>query len=390
MSILDVLLLALAAGAVVGGYRLGFVTRVVSWIGLALGLVVAVRLAPALVERLDPSHAGLVLVLTIGLLLVGASLGQALGFFLGARLRPHHTDGVAGRVDGALGALAGVAGLVVLVWLLLPVLAVSPEWISRPVTTSWVARTIDRRLPPPPDAMAALRSLVGDDSFPEVFAALRPTPDLGPPPAATGLDETTSDAVARSVLKIEGVACSKVQDGSGWVVAPDTVVTNAHVVAGQEQTEVIRDDGRRLDATVVAFDPERDLAVLDVDGLERPALPVLAGTATPGTIGGVFGHPGGEPLRIAPFEVSRPIEATGRDIYGDGTTRREVLELAASLRPGDSGSALVDPSGVVVGVAFAIARDQSTVAYALATPELAPVLAAAAGDVRVPTGACLN
>nr|WP_283250945.1 MarP family serine protease [Rhabdothermincola salaria] len=374
----------------VGGYRLGFITRVVSWIGLAVGLILAVRLAPALVSRIDPSHAGIVLVLTVGLLLVGASLGQALGFLVGGRLRPRRPDGVVGRLDGAMGAIAGVVGLVALVWLMLPVLAVSPPWISRPVTTSWVARAVDQNLPEPPDAMAALRSLVGEDSFPEVFEALRPTPDLGPPPEATGLDQATSETVARSVLMIEGVACARVQDGSGWVAAPETVVTNAHVVAGQARTEVIRDDGRRLDARVIAFDPDRDLAVLDVDGLDRPALTVVEAAAAAGTIGGVFGHPGGEPLRIAPFEVARPLEATGRDIYDATTTRRQVLELSAALRPGDSGSALVDPTGRVVGVAFAIARDQPDVAYALATPELEPVLADAAVGATVTTGACLG
>lgn len=389
MSLFDLLVVVLAVAAVTGGYRLGFVTRVVSWVGLALGLYLAVRLTPALVSRLDPDHPGLVLVLTIGLLLVGASLGQALGFLVGARLRPGRSDGAAGAVDGAAGAAAGLAGLLVLVWLLLPVLGASPAWISRPVTTSWVAQTIDAHLPPPPDAMEALRSLVGEDAFPRVFDALRPTPDLGPPPAASGLSQATSEAVARSVVKVEGVACRKVQDGTGWVAADDRIVTNAHVVAGEGDTQVIRDDGRRLDATVVAFDPERDLAVLAVPGLGRPALPVAGGVAGNGTVGGVFGHPGGEPLRIAPFEVARPILATGKDIYGTGTTRRQVLELSAALRPGDSGSALVDPAGEVVGVAFAIAQDQPNVAYALATSELPPVLEAAAAGRPVSAGSCV-
>jgi len=388
MSAFDVLLALVAVVAVVGGYRLGFVTRVASWIGLALGLILAVRLVPPFIERLDPSRPVLVVTLTVGLLLVGASLGQAVGFLVGSRLRPDRTDGVTGRVDGAFGAVAGLIGVVALVWLLLPVLAAAPPWLSRPVTTSRAAQAISDLLPRPPDTMEALRTLVGDANFPQVFDALRPTPDLGPPPPASGLTEATSDAVARSVLKIEGAACGQIQDGTGWVISDQLVVTNAHVVAGQADTEVIRDDGRHLDATVVAFDPDRDLAVLAVGGLDRPALPVSPTEAGPGTIGGVFGHPGGEPLRVAPFEVARPIDATGRDIYGDGTTRRRVLELSASLRPGDSGSALVDPQGLVVGIAFAIARDQPDVAYALATSELAPVMAVAAQGAEVSAGPC--
>ncbi len=170
------------------------------------------------------------------------------------------------------------------------------------------------------------------------------------------------------------------------MVADGLVVTNAHVVAGEGSSEVERNDGRRLPAVVVAFDPERDLALLRVKGLDRPALPVAA--ATKGQVGGVFGHPGGEPLRIAPFSVARQIDATGRDIYDGATTRRQVLELAASLRAGDSGSALIDANGEVVGIAFAISTDQPGVAYALATSELTPMLAAP-HDQEVSTGNCL-
>ncbi len=390
VSWLDVVLVGLAVAAIVGGYRLGFVTRVVSWIGLGIGLVVALRLTPILLRWLDPTRPAISLAIVVALLVVGASLGQALGFVIGARLRPRRTEGLAAGVDGVFGAFAGLAGLVAIVWLLLPVLTVAPAWVARPVTTSYAAQAIDTYLPPPPDAVETLRDLVGDDPFPDVFAALRPTPDLGPPPPETGISEATSDDVARSVVKIEGEACSRIQDGSGWVVAPGQVVTNAHVVAGEGRTQVIRDDGRRLDATVTAFDPSRDLAVLSVAGLERPPLPVSREIVSGGTIGGVFGHPGGEPLRIAPFEVARALRATGRDIYGGTTTRRDVLELSASLRPGDSGSALVDPGGRVVGVAFAIAHDQPDVAYALATSELEPVLAASADAEPVPTGSCLS
>ncbi len=388
MSAFDVAFVALAALAVVGGYRLGFVARVVSWIGLGLGLVVAVRLLPPFLDRLNTTSHGLVLVLTIGLLLVGASLGQALGFVIGGRIRPRRDTGVLSTTDRLAGAVAGLAGLVVVVWLVLPVLVASPGWVSRQATTSWVAQRIDATLPPPPDAMQALQALVGSDDFPDVFDALRPTPELGPPPVESGLTVATAGEVARSVTKMEGAACGRVQDGTGFVVAPDLVVTNAHVVAGEDDTTVIRDDGKRFDGTVVAFDPDRDLALVSVSGFDRPALPVQSEPVADGTIGGVFGHPGGEPLRIAPFRVARQITATGRDIYGAGTTERQVLELSAGLRPGDSGSALVDPTGEVVGVAFAIARDQSGVAYALAPSELAAVLRAQSASA-VSTGPCL-
>jgi S1-C subfamily serine protease len=391
VNIVDVLLLGAIFLAVFGGYRLGFITRVVSWIGLAIGLALGVWLLPKFLDQLGSANHGLVLVLSVGLLLVGASLGQALGFVVGGRLSPRRRDGAFGVLDRALGAIAGLAGVVVILWLVIPVFVASPGWLSTQTSNSWIARTVDNSLPPAPDAMQALRAVIGDGSFPDVFDALRPSPNLGTPPASTGLTLETAAFVARSVVKVEGPACNKLQDGSGFVLRDGLIATNAHVVAGERTTTIIRDDGRRFDGSVVAFDPERDLAIVRVSAFDRP--PLFLGTdpngSAAGTTGGVFGHPGGEPLRIAPFKVARVINATGRDIYGSNRTERKVLELAASLRPGDSGSALTNPQGVVVGVAFAIARDVENVAYALAPSELQAVLATVS-DSTVSTGACVS
>ena len=391
MSLLDLFLVGAVALAVLGGYRLGFITRVVSWLGLAAGLALAVWILPRFLSQLDSANAGLVLVLSIGLLLIGATLGQALGFVVGGRLTPSRRSGVVGVVDRGLGALAGLLGVVIVLWLVVPVFVASPGWLANQTSNSWIARSVGNSLPPAPDAMQALRSVIGEGSFPDVFDALRPTPDLGPPPFSTGLTSEVAASVARSVVKIEGAACTKVQDGSGFVVGDGLVATNAHVIAGEFSTTVVRDDGRRFDGTVVAFDPARDLAVLRVVGFDRPALRLSDSSSVTrdGLEGGVFGHPGGAPLRIAAFKVARSLNATGRDIYGSNRTERKVLELSAALRPGDSGSALADANGEVVGIAFAIARDTNDVAYALAPSELVAVLETV-GAEEVSTGICLG
>jgi S1-C subfamily serine protease len=385
MNLLDAIIVVVAIMAAVGGYRLGFVTRVVSWIGMGVGLAVAIKVLPAVLDRFRGADQLVLLALTLAVVFAGAFTGQAIGFVIGNRLRPRSEGGSVRRIDGAAGAVAGVLGVVVLVWLLLPVLAGASGYPSELATGSRVAQELDDHLPDAPDSIQALRSLFGEDNFPAVFDALSPTPDLGPPPVETGISAETGARVARSVVKVEGIACRQVQDGTGWVAGEDLVVTNAHVVAGERETEVIRDDGSRADATVVAFDPDRDLAVLRVPGLDRDPLAIAPSSAE--SAGGVYGHPGGGPLRIAPFAVSRRINAVGRDIYGTGVTTRDVLELRASLRPGDSGSALVSPAGTVVGVAFAIAPDRADVAYALATDELQAVLS---GDLvrAVDTGPC--
>jgi S1-C subfamily serine protease len=252
-----------------------------------------------------------------------------------------------------------------------------------------VAGFVHDHFPRPPDTILALRRLVGDDVFPQVLEGLGAAPDLGPPPAESGLDQATAQRVAQSTVQVEADACARVQEGSGAVVGPDMVVTNAHVVAGSSHTSVIRHpDGAQLDADVVAFDPARDVAILHVDGMNRPALPIDPTDPQRGSVGAVFGHPRGGSLAIQPYQVGDVVDAIGRDIYDGASTRRRVIFLAASLAPGDSGGPLIDPGGMVVGIAFAIAPDRANVAYALATSEVLPVLAAA-GAARVPTGSCL-
>jgi S1-C subfamily serine protease len=343
------------------------------------------RFLPAFVglfEGPDPNGRFLV---AVGFLLGGAFLGQALGLLVGSRL--HLALPTSGRpLDRALGAFTGVVGVLVAVWLLLPAVADVPGSVSRLSRGSTIARFIDDRTPDPPDTMQALRRLVGEGGFPQVFNSLRRSPDIGPPPAESGLSPEVADRVARSTVRIEGQACSRLQEGSGFVVSPGLVVTNAHVVAGEDSTELVRTDGSRVPATVVVFDPDRDLAVLSAPDVDREPLP-LAPSSEVGARGAVFGYPGGGPLELSPFEIREVVEAVGRDLYDSRDTRREVSILAADLAPGDSGGALVEPGGSVVGVAFAIAPDRAGTAYALSLDELQAVLAAARAPVD--TGPCL-
>ena len=388
MNLLDLTLLGLAVVAAVGGYRLGFLTRTVSWLGMGLGLFAGARSLPWLLGQFsDQSPASLLLF--AGLVLLGGSLiGQAIGVVVGSRIRFRLPSRDWVIADHALGAVAGLVGVTVACWLLLPTMAAAPGFFATQTRQSVVARTIDRTFPTAPDTLVALRRLVGEDQFPQVFSALTPAPDIGPPPGDAGLTPAVVEQVRPSTVKISGVACSRLQEGSGFVtLGSDVVVTNAHVVAGQDDPQVERDDGAVLDATVVVFDSDRDLAVLRVPGLGRSPLPIVDGG--PGATGGVFGHPGGAPLRVAPFAVGDEVRAVGTDIYDSHRTERSVLVLASQLRPGDSGAALVDDNGVVVGVAFAIAPDDPNVAYALDTTELNAVLA---GDLAQPvdTGPCLR
>lgn len=376
-----------AVGAALGGYQLGFVTRVASWIGMALGVAVgAILLAPVL-RALDSASSAQLLFVTLGVLLGTAVIGQALGLLVGGRLHATFPGASVRRADRTAGAAAGVVGVVLGIWVLLPLMADVPGWFATQARTSALAQLVHDRMPDPPDTVQTLRSLLGDDQFPRVLDALQAAPDVGPPPTITNITQSVVDAVVPSTVRVQGVACRRTQTGSGFVVGADLVVTNAHVVAGEDETLLERSDGTQVSGRVVAFDPARDLAILRVPDLNRPALPL--GSIEPGGVGAVFGHPGGGALRAAPFAVGETVRATGTDIYDRKRTEREVLVLASVLHPGDSGAALIDPTGTVVGVAFAIAPDRGEVAYALAIDELEPVLA---GDLSRPvdTGPCLR
>ena len=195
---------------------------------------------------------------------------------LGSRLHAELPEGAARRTDQVAGALVGVVGVVVVLWILLPTLAHVRGWTSEQARSSRIAREVADHLPNPPDTLEALRRIMGDDPFPQVFDALRPAPEVGAAPGASGLSEETAERVARSTVKVEGEACGRIQEGSGFFVADDVVVTNAHVVAGEDDTDVELSDGSRLDAEVVAFDPNRDLAVLHTEDSDRAPLPVRA------------------------------------------------------------------------------------------------------------------
>jgi S1-C subfamily serine protease len=220
-----------------------------------------------------------------------------------------------------------------------------------------------------------------------VFQSLKPNPDAGAPPP-TGLAPEVHNRVLQSTVKVIGDACGKIQEGSGFAVAADTIVTNAHVVAGETSTRVETPKtalGRGLKATVVMFDPNHDLAILHVPNLNEQ--PLVVSRIRVGQTGAVYGHPGGGPLRAAPSKVVQLVRAEGTDIYDRNKSVRNVFVLASELHPGDSGGALVDQQGAVVGVAFAIAPDKPTTAYALNDVELRRALAAPQAPTA--TGPCL-
>ncbi|HEY7135026.1 MAG TPA: MarP family serine protease [Acidimicrobiia bacterium] len=388
MNVLDIAIIVAAVAAAIGGYQLGFLARVLSWAGLAAGIAIAARLATDLVHSMSASDPRTRLFAALAFLLGLAILGWALGLAIGSMLHASLTFGPGLRtVDRAAGAVVGCVGVLVAVWLLIPALALTPGWSARASRDSAIVRAIDDYAPKPPRSVEQLARRVSGGSLPDALGRLASPPDAGSVPT-NFLPAAVSNRVVPSVVKVEGRACHDITDGSGFVAGPDIVVTNAHVVAGEQRTQVDTRDGRTLRALVVAFDPQRDVAVLRVRGLGLPTLPMTT-RVTDGQIDAVFGHPGGGALRQSPARIAQQITAEGSDIYGTRSTRRHVIVLAADIRPGDSGGPLVDASGRVAGVAFATDRGGALIGYALANAEVRPVLANAS-DVPVGTGPCIQ
>jgi S1-C subfamily serine protease len=387
---LDLIVIIVAVIAAVGGYRLGFFGRVASWLGLALGFYVAIRILPSVLIRLTTASPGTQLAVAVLILVGGAVIGQALGLLVGSRLHRALPGGPVRQADRVVGAGTGIVGVIVVLWLLLPSIASVPGWPARATADSGISRWVSGSLPNPPDALQVLRRLIGQDA-PQVFAVLHPGAPAGTPPAASPLSATVTHAVEASTVKVEGQACDRIYEGSGFAVAPDLVVTNAHVVAGEPpgQTSVLLPSGRHLAATVVMFDPRRDLALLSVGSLNETPLPVRA--ASVGASGAVFGHPNGQDaVAITPARVAQVIEAVGKDLYDRTDTTRNVLVLAATLAHGDSGGPLVNSTGEVIGVVFAISADQASTSYALSSTELAAALKEAQNSAGTSTGPCLT
>ena len=391
MNLLDLLIVIVLVTAAGGGWRLGLLTGATSWILLVQSLVAATLVLPTVVTTVGGKDPGLRLMVGIVLFVSAGFAGQQAGLVLGRWF--HRSllaeDGPGRRWDRAAGAASAPLAVVAVLWLLvLPPMDQAAGALSGLTRHSALARGIEAAFPRAPEASQALRRLAGPAGAPDVFDGLLPALDTGPPPTDAGFSPAVVSRVSASTVTVEGVACQYERQGSGFAVAADLVVTNAHVVAGQTRTTVTRPDGHRLRAQVAVFDPARDLALLAVPGLGQAPLPL--GTAKVGTTAAVFGHPGGQrPLRVSPAAIRQRVNALGHDLYAVSITRRAVYVLAAALAPGDSGGGLVDPDGQVVGVAFAISPDSPTTAYALATSELRHVLDAERAD-PASTGPCIG
>jgi S1-C subfamily serine protease len=386
VTLLDLFLLAMLGAAAYSGYRRGFLMQLVTYVGLGAGLILGALLAPVIGRWADdPSEqAGLVL----GTILVLGGLGNAIGWTIGRAVRAKAQETSLRHADAVGGSAMSVTAGLLIIWFLAQSLIAGPSpTLAREIRGSAVVRSIDAVLPPPPSLVGEVRRFLTSLGFPDVFTGLPPEP-AGRVPGATSAEVRQAVAAAgASTVQVVGQACNHIQEGSGFIVAPGYVVTNAHVVAGDVTTSIQLPE--QLPATVVAFDPDLDLAVLRVEGLDGNALKLVGDELARGRTGAVLGYPGGGGFDGEPAAVRRSLTATGRDIYGEGVVTRDVYELQTLVRPGNSGGPFVLPDGRVAGVVFAASTTDHDIGYAIESVDVAGIVQDAVGRTApVSTGPC--
>jgi uncharacterized membrane protein required for colicin V production len=345
MTTLDWLILAATLLFALSGYFRGFIVGALSLAGFVGGAIAGTRIADALL----PSGAASPYAPLFGLAgALGAGAILALGLEgIGLRLRRSLRVPFLGLLDGVLGALLSATVALGIAWIVGVVVLALPAGgsLDNAVRGSRILRQLDELLPP---SGVVLNALARIDPLPVL--ALNGASVAAPP---AGFTTAAVRRAQRGVVRVVGTACGLGIEGSGWVAGPDLVVTNAHVVAGESDTEVERDGVLpQLRATVVRFDARNDIAVLRVPGLDRPVLH-LAHTSRPQTAGLILGYPLDGPFAAEPARIGMTQDVQTSDAYGHGSLSRSLTAVRGLIRPGNSGGPVVTRSGAVLTTVFA-------------------------------------
>ncbi len=374
-DLLDLILLALIAAFAVAGYRQGFIIGVLSLAGFVVGVAAGAYIAPG-ISRLVAKSAPWQAFIAILVVFVAAVAGMLIASAIGVAVRSRVTGRPATFVDALGGAAVNVVAVLVVAWLIGSFVAGAPfPLVARQVSNSAVLRTVDALMPRGTlylPVFPALKMLLNNGLYSPVFSFGDNALNLSPADAAV-LNSRGIALDKASIVKIKGLAtsCSLQIEGSGFVISPGHVLTNAHVVAGVTHGPyVYTSTGGDFNARVVLFDPQRDIAVLDVPGLTARPLR-FAAAAADGANAAVAGYPLDSPrLTLGAARVGRSLPALGPNIYATSQVDRQIYELRALVQPGNSGGPLLAPDGRVYGVVFAASTAYPETGYALTASEV--------------------
>jgi len=345
MTILDWAIVAFTLALGLWGYRQGLIVGTLTLIGFGIGAFAGSRLGPLVLNQ-GSSSPYAPLCAALGALLVGAAMAVTLeSLALGLRTRIIRGKGLR-LADGAGGAALVAAVALGVVWVFGAVALHAPGTarLRLDVQRSLILRSLNNVLPPSGPILNALDRV---DPAPSIVGPA--TPLKGPDPAIAADPDVA--AASGSVVRVLGTACGLGVEGSGWAAGPGLIITNAHVVAGEDDTSVTTPGGASLPATAVHYDPENDLALLHVDA-DLPSLSI-APSPTSGADAAVLGYPENGPYAVAPARLGETRDTISEDSYGRGPIRRSIVSLRGIVRSGNSGGPLVDNRGRVLGTVFA-------------------------------------
>ena len=390
---LDVAVLAVAFIAAISGWRSGAIGSLLSFVGVLLGAIAGVLLAPHLVAHVSAPRAKLFAALFLILALV--VVGEVAGVVLGRAVRGAIHSNSVRFFDSLVGVGVQLVVVLVAAWLLATPLTSSAGQpnLAAAVRGSRVLAQVNDFAPDWLKTVPKrLSSLLDTSGLPQVLEPFSRTPvaAVAAPDAALANNPVVVNTEP-SVVKIRAIApsCQKVLEGSGFVLSPDRVMTNAHVVAGANSVTV-EASGNPYDATVVSYDPTVDIAILAVPNLPAGPLAFANAPVTSGTEAVVMGYPGGGGFVATPARIRELIELNGPDIYRGATINREVYTVRASVEQGNSGGPLIDLNGQVLGVVFGAAVDDNDTGFVLTAKEVAAQLARIGDTAPVATGACVS
>ncbi|MFJ2826273.1 MarP family serine protease [Streptomyces sp. NPDC087263] len=373
MDVLDLLLLLVILAYAASGYRRGLLAGCVSLAGFVGGAVIGVWVLPWMMDLVTPGTPGATVtaVLTV---LVPAVVGHELMGRLALKLRRELDSGPLRVADGIGGAAANTVAVLLVAWVAASVLgASSSAVVTQSIRNSALLGAVQNTMPETtPTWFSRATSALTEAGFPQVFNPFENEPAAGvAKPSGDSVTATATNAAKRSTVKIEGVSGNQGREGSGFVYTSEHVMTNAHVVAGiDEPTVRVGGVSRVYEATVVLFDPQKDVAVLYVPGLKAPVLS-FDDTAERGDSAVVAGYPQDGGLDLQAATVASRIDATGQNIYNTDTVTREIYSIRSTVRPGNSGGPLLTTDGKVYGVVFARSTSDAETGYVLTADEVA-------------------
>lgn len=391
MSILDITLVILIVTALLRGHELGFVRQAASTTGIIIGTIAGIFVQSRLVGLVHtPSSKTLMaMVVMTSFVMIFSTGGHLAGDLLRGHIDNTKRKRAIDRIDRISGAVAAFFTFMLIVWVAASVFKNVPDTtMQKQIRGSFIISQVQQLMPDVPGFVAKLGFLINPNAFPEVFTGLEPRIDTSRPLPSIGEFDDAVEAARKSVVKIEGVGCGGISQGSGFVAAKNLVITNAHVIAGVKQPIIVDGNGQHK-ATVVHFDPGIDLAILQTSDLQGEPLGIIADEQPSGVHAAVLGYPNGGDFMPLPATIIERFNAIGQNIYNQASVERDVYSVQAAVQHGNSGGPLIDKDGNVIGVMFAESTTNDAVGYALTTNALGALLASVQNsNVNMDTGSC--